>query len=177
MLNVLTQISRFAIPAIFLMVVSLGIQGRVAVYEAFVAGAKNSLFTTARILPNLVAMLVAVQIFRLSGALELVTTILRPVTSFFAIPEEIIPLVLVRPLSGSGALGVLAQLFADYGPDSLIGRMASAIMGTTETTFYVLTVYTGAVGIKQIRHTLVTSLLTDLIGFIAAIFITFAVFT
>ncbi len=176
MLNVLTEVSRLAVPVMFLSIVTLGIRAGVAVYEAFVTGAKSGLYTTARLIPNLIAMLVAVQIFRLSGALELVIAALRPVTSFFAIPEEVLPLMLVRPLSGSGALGIMAQLFAEHGPDSLVGRLASAIMGTTETTFYVLTVYTGAVGIKRIRHTLVTSLLTDLVGFIAAVFITFVMF-
>lgn len=176
MLHTLTQVSRLAVPLTFLTIISLGIRSKVAVYEAFVTGAKAGLYTAFRLVPNIIAMLVAVQIFRLSGALELVITALRPVTSLFGVPEEVLPLMLVRPLSGSGALGVMAQLFADYGPDSFVGRLASAVMGTTETTFYVLTVYTGAVGIKRIRHTLTVSLLTDLVGFIAAVFITFALF-
>lgn len=176
MLEVLTYISRFAIPVMFFGIVLLGTSRKVAIYEAFTNGAKNGLYTTARLIPNLIAMLVAVQIFRLSGALDIVIAALSPLTRLFGIPEEVIPLALVRPLSGSGSLGIMVQLFADHGPDSLIGRLASAIMGSSETTFYVLTVYTGAVGIRNFRHSLAASLFSDIIGFIAAVFIVFALF-
>ncbi|NLM40365.1 MAG: spore maturation protein [Firmicutes bacterium] len=176
MLNILTQISRWAIPVMFFGIVFVGLIKKIAVYEAFVSGAKNGFYTTARLAPNLLAMLVAIQIFRVSGALEIVIGMLRPITSLFRIPEEVLPLALMRPLSGSGSLGLMVQLFEEYGPDSLIGRLASAIMGSSETTFYVLTVYTGAVGIKRTRHCLAASLISDLVGFAAAVFIVFTVF-
>lgn len=176
MLQIFTEVSRLAVPLLFLTVITQGMRRGTAVYEVFVSGAKNGLRTTARLVPNLLAMLVAIQVFRLSGALDLVLAALRPLASLFAVPEEVLPLMLVRPLSGSASLGILAQLYAEYGPDSLIGRMASAVMGTTETTFYVLTVYTGAVGIQRIRHALTASLIADLVGFAAAVFITLVVF-
>lgn len=176
MLNVLTQVSRWAIPVMFFGIVFMGLARRIAVYEAFISGAKNGFYTTARLVPNLLAMLVAIQIFRTSGALDIIIALLRPITGLFNIPEEVLPLALMRPLSGSGSLGLMVQLFADHGPDSLIGRLGSAIMGSTETTFYVLTVYTGAVGIKRTRHFLAASVLSDLIGFAAAVFIVSAIF-
>lgn len=171
MIDILNTISRWAIPLLFLGITTWAISRGVSVYESFVEGAKEGFHTAVRILPYLVAMLVAIQIFHHSGALDRLTSFIAPLTSRFGIPSDILPLALMRPLSGSGSLGILAQILETHGPDSIIGYLASTIYGSTETTFYVLTVYTGAVGVKRIRHSLITSLVADIAGFLGAIYI------
>ncbi len=140
----------------------------VPVYETFVEGAGEGLKTAVKILPFLTAMLVALHIFRAGGVLDGLAQLLNPLLEPLGIPGEVTPLALMRPLSGSGALGVTADLLHAYGPDSPIGLLASVMQGSTDTTFYVLTVYFGAVGLKQHRHALAAGLTADLAAFIAA---------
>jgi len=154
-----------------LLVVSLllvGVAGRVPIYESVVAGAREGLEVAVRIVPYLVAILVAVGMFRASGALALLIQVLDPVTSLIGIPGEVLPMALLRPLSGSGAFGVMAEILETYGPDSFVGMLVSTLQGSTETTFYVLTLYCGAAGVRDVRHALAACLTGDLCGLLGA---------
>ena len=141
---------------------------RVDVYSALVQGAGEGLGTLARIVPALIALLAAVHMLRASGALEMVAQMLAPVLERVGIPAETVALLLVRPVSGSAALGVGAELIEAYGPDSYIGRVAAVMLGSTETTFYTIAVYFGAVGITKTRYAVPAALCADLAGFMAA---------
>lgn len=141
---------------------------RVDVYTALVHGAGEGLNTLMRIVPSLIALLAAVHMLRASGALELAAHLLAPGLEWLGIPPETVALLLVRPVSGSAALGVGADLIAAYGPDSYIGRVAAVMLGSTETTFYTIAVYFGAVGITKTRYAVPAALCADLAGFMAA---------
>lgn len=161
----------YIIPLIILFILTYGHVKGVKVYEAFIEGAKNGLLTTYKIFPYIVAMLLAVGMLRKSGGLDFILWVLSPVINVLGVPQEVMPLVLMKPLSGSGALGVLADILKQYGPDSFIGILASVVMSGTETIFYTITVYFGAVGIKNIRHSLICALIADLSCLVAATFI------
>lgn len=149
--------------------VSLYAMGRkVDVYSALVQGAGEGLGTLVRIAPSLIALLAAVHMLRASGVLELAARILAPVLDCLGIPAETVALLLVRPVSGSAALGVGSELIAVHGPDSYIGRVAAVMLGSTETTFYTIAVYFGAVGITKTRYAVPAALCADLAGFMAA---------
>jgi spore maturation protein B len=143
----------------------------VKVYEVFVEGAKEGFNIAIRIIPYLVAMLVAIGIFRASGAMDILTIALNPITSLIGFPAEALPMALMRPLSGSGSLGIMTELMKVHGPDSFIGVLASTMYGSSETTFYVLAIYFGSVNIKKIRHALPAGLLADLAGMLGALFV------
>lgn len=160
------------IAIIILAIVVYGMIKGVKVYECFVEGAKDGLSICARIFPYLLAMLVAIAVFRESKALDYFINLVKPAVQLIGLPPEVVPMVLVKPLSGSGALGLLSDILIKYGADSFIGRLSSIIMGTTETIFYTLTVYFGAVNIKKIRHTLWAAILADLTAIIMAITLT-----
>ena len=166
------QISRYIIP---LLLVSIPFYGlffkKVKVYESFVDGAKDGFTIAVRIIPYLVAILVAIGMFRASGALNILLIWLTPFLNFVGFPPENLPLALMRPLSGSGSLGLLTDLIDQHGQDSLISKIGATMYGSTETTFYVLAVYFGSVGIKKSRHALISGLLADLAGIIAAVFL------
>ncbi len=170
--TIINNISLYAIPVMIVGIVLFGFFKKVNVYEAFTDGAKEGFTTAVTIIPFLVGMLVAIGVFRASGALDLITNALSPITGLIGMPGEVIPMALIRPLSGGGASGVMNELFTTYGPDSLIGRMASVMNGSTETTFYVLAVYFGSVGIKKSRHALSAGLIADLVGLTTAVIIT-----
>ncbi len=141
---------------------------RVDVYSALVKGAGSGLETLARIVPALIGLMTAVSMLRASGALELLADVLSPAMDRLGLPSELLPLMLVRPVSGSAALGVGAELIAEYGPDSTLGRTAAVMLGSTETTFYTIAVYFGAVGISRTRYAVPAALCADLTGFLAA---------
>ncbi len=141
---------------------------RVDVYSALVDGARSGLETLARIVPALVALMAAVYMLRASGALELAAQALAPLMDRVGLPPELLPLMLVRPISGSAALGVGSELIGTYGPDSELGRTAAVMLGSTETTFYTIAVYFGAVGITRTRYAVPAALCADLTGFLAA---------
>jgi spore maturation protein B len=164
-------ISLVAIPLVLLVFLGWGLFKKVKVYEVFVEGAKDGFNVAIRIIPYLVAMLAAIGIFRASGALELLISVLTPITTLIGMPPETLPMALMRPLSGSGSLGIMTELMNVHGPDSLIGIMASTMYGSSETTFYVLAVYFGAVGVKNTRHAVPTGLIADLAGMLAAVWI------
>lgn len=174
--QVLGGISLYAIPAILIGITLYGYIKKVKVYEVFIDGAKDGFSTAVNIIPYLVAMLVAVGIFRASGAMDFVVKIISPITNLIGMPAEILPMGIMRSLSGGGAQGMMVDLFSTYGPDSQIGRTASLAMGSTETTFYVLAVYFGSVNIKKTRHALPVGLIVDAISLIAAVLVTNAVF-
>ncbi len=166
-------IAPWIIPGLVVGLLGFGVARRVRVYEVFVDGARDGFQVAIRIIPYLVAILVAVGMFRASGALALLITPLGAVTELFGLPPEALPMALLRPLSGSGAYGILASIINDpaIGPDSYTGYLVSTFQGSTETTFYVLAVYFGAVGIRRIRHALVAALTADVAGIAAAVFI------
>lgn len=168
---IIQALSRWAIPLLLLGITTWGISQRLAIYELFVEGAKEGWKTSLRLLPYLVGMLVAIQVFQHSGALDQLIRLMNPITSFLGFPSEALSLTLMRPISGSGSLAILSQILETHGPDSFVGRLAATVMGSTETSLYVLTVYAGSIGLKRTRHTLATSLLTDLAGAVAAIYV------
>ena len=146
------------------------------VYEVFVDGAKDGFDTAIGIIPHLVGMMVAISMFRVSGAMDILVGFIQPVFSIFGVPAEVLPLGLLRPITGAGSLAFTSDLIATYGPDSLIGRIASTVQGSTDTTLYVITVYFGAVMIRNSKYALKVGLISDFVGFIAAIFICMLVF-
>lgn len=168
---VITIISSLAIPLLILTFVTFGFIKKVKVYECFVEGAKEGFNVAVRIIPFLVAMLMAIGIFRAGGAMDWLIFVLQPITSLIGMPAEALPMALMRPLSGSGSLGIMAEIISVHGPDSFLGILVSTIYGSTETTFYVLAVYFGSVGIKKTRHALPAGLLADMAGILGALFI------
>ena len=178
-MNLIAEISRWAIPLLLLLVPLVAYLKKVPVYESFVAGAEEGFTTGVRILPFLIGMLVSIRVFVDSGALTVLSHWLQPLFSLLGLDPDfaaIIPLAIMRPLSGSGALGVATQLINEYGPDSYIGRLASTLQGSTDTTFFVLTVYFGSVGIKKYRYALKLGLLADIIGLVISVWIVTKVF-
>ena len=166
------QIAPWIIPGILVSLLGFGFSRRVRVYESFVEGAKDGFQVALRIIPYLVAILVAVGMFRASGAMEMLIRPLSLLTEPLGLPAEALPMALLRPLSGSGAYGILASIINDQaiGPDSYAGYLVSTLQGSTETTFYVLAVYFGAVQVRRIRHALIAGLSADVAGVIAAVF-------
>ncbi|MET0087950.1 MAG: nucleoside recognition domain-containing protein [Sedimenticola sp.] len=164
-------ISPWILPGLMLGFLLFGVMRKVRIYEAFVEGAKEGFQVALRIIPYLVAILVAVGMFRASGALDWLVTMIGSVTALFGMPAEALPMALLRPLSGSGAYGVMASIINDpaIGPDSYTGYLVSTLQGSTETTFYVLAVYFGAIQVRRIRHALAVGLTADLAGVIAAV--------
>ncbi len=156
------------LPGIIALVALVGVFRRVDVYDALITGAGEGLGVLVRIVPAMIALLTAVYMLRASGALELAATALSPVLIRLGIPPETVALLLVRPISGSAALGVGAELISTYGPDSLVGRTAAVMLGSTETTFYTIAVYFGAAGIRKTRYAVPVALFSDLVGFMAA---------
>ncbi len=165
------QISVWVVPTLMVGFLLFGVVKKVPVYETFVEGAKEGFEVAVRIIPYLVAILVAVGMLRNSGALTAITGAISSVTASFGLPGEAVPMALLRPLSGSGAYGVMASIIEDpaIGPDSYTGYLVSTLQGSTETTFYVLAVYFGAVQVKRVRHALAAGLTADLVGIIAAV--------
>jgi len=167
--TLITAISILAIPLVLLLFLTWGFVKKVRVYEVFVEGAKEGFNVAVRIIPYLVAMLVAIGIFRASGAMELLTAVLSPLTNLIGMPAETLPMALMRPLSGSGSLGIMTELMKVHGPDSFIGILASTMYGSSETTFYVLAVYFGSVNIKNTRHAVPAGVIADVAGMLAAV--------
>jgi len=165
------QMSLLVIPGLMLAILVYGVGRGVKVYQSFIEGAKEGFDVALKIIPYLVAILVAVGMLRASGALDGFIALLRPLVEPLGMPAEILPMALIRPLSGSGAMGVMTETMQTYGPDSMIGKMVSTISGSTETTFYVIAVYFGAVGVTRIRHALPAGLVADFTGVVASVFI------
>ncbi|OAB46959.1 spore maturation protein [Paenibacillus antarcticus] len=169
MYALINLISIWAIPIIIVFIPLFAFTKKVPVYESFIDGAKDGFSTAIQIIPHLVGMMVAISIFRASGALDFFVGWTGSFLTSLGVPSEILPLGLLRPLTGTGSLAFATDLIREYGPDSMIGRMASTIQGSTDTTLYVLTVYMGAVGIRNGRYALKVGLFSDAVGFVAAI--------
>lgn len=164
------KFTAYIVPVILAFVACTGLIRHIDIYSALTKGAAEGLQVTLKILPSLVALLTAVYVFRASGAMEALVSLLSPLLSMLGIPAETAPLMFIRPLSGSGALAVGSELISEYGADSYIGRTAAVMLGSTETTFYTIAVYFGAAKVKKTRHTIPAALCADLAGFIAASF-------
>jgi len=160
--------SVWIMPVLIFGMLTIGVVRKVKVYEVFVAGAKEGFSLAVMIIPYLVAILSAVGMLRASGGLQRIVDWVSPVTSLLGIPGDVLPLALLRPLSGSGAFGITAELIETHGPDSLVGNIASTMNGSTETTFYVLAVYFGSIGVTKIRHAVPAGLAADIAGVIAS---------
>ena len=158
----------YIVPILLLLVSVVALRKKENAYDLMLSGASDGLKLLASIVPALILLLTAVTMLRASGAVELLSRLLAPVFSFFGIPPETALLVLIRPLSGSAALAVGAELMAEHGVDSLIGRTAAVMLGSTETTFYTISVYFGAAGIKKTRYTVPAALFADFVGFFMA---------
>ncbi|WP_283608167.1 spore maturation protein [Faecalispora anaeroviscerum] len=165
----MADIGSVVVPATIFFILVFGFVRKVPVFDVFVSGAREGALSCFEILPSLVGLILAVNMLSASGALDLVSSFLRPAALALGLPPEVMPLALMRPVSGSGSNALLLQLFRDYGPDSFIGRVASVLNGSTETTFYAIAVYFGAVGIKRTRHTIPAALTADLVGYIASV--------
>lgn len=158
----------YIVPVLLLIAAVLALRKRENAYDLMLQGAGEGLKILVSLVPALILLLTAVTMLRASGAVELLSSLLAPVFSFLGIPPETALLVLIRPLSGSAALAVGAELMAEHGPDSLIGRTAAVMLGSTETTFYTISVYFGAAGIKKTRYTIPAALIADFVGFFVA---------
>lgn len=158
--------TQYIIPLCILFVLLYGVWKGVDVFSVFIDGAKQGLHTSISILPALVALMTCVGMFKASGGLDILTHALSPIAQAAGMPQEVLPLALLRPISGSGALVVFEDILKQFGADSAIGRTASVLMGSTETTFYTIAVYYGAIRIQRTRHTLACSLSADLTGFL-----------
>jgi spore maturation protein B len=165
----LDYIIKAIIPIIIGIVVINGMLKGVKVYECFVEGAKDGISICIKIMPYLLAMILAVSVFRESSAMDYFIKLVKPIVSIIGLPPELVPLAVVKPLSGSGAMGIFAETLKKYGPDSYIGLVASIMMGSTETIFYTITVYYGAVNIRKIRHTLIAAVFADITAIIMAV--------
>ena len=162
----------YLVPVLLTVVSCAALAGKHDVYSLLVTGAAEGLDMLKNLVPALVILLTAVQMLRASGALDLLTTALTPVCRWIGIPPETVPLVLIRPISGSAALAIGSELIASHGPDSLVGRTAAVMLGSTETTFYVISIYFGAANIKKTRHAIPAALTADLTGFLVASWVT-----
>ena len=162
------NLSSLVIPALLAAVAVCGMGRRVDVYAALTHGAEEGLTVLLRIIPALVGLLTAVSMFRASGALEWFSDLCAPLLDLLGIPAETMPLMLIRPVSGSGALAVASDLMMTHGPDSYEGRVAAVMLGSTETTFYTIAVYFGSAGIIRTRHAVPAALVADLAGFLAS---------
>lgn len=162
-------VSTWTIPMLIAFIPLYASLRKVPVYETFIDGAKDGFETAIGIIPHLVGMMTAISMFRASGAMEFLVGLVKPLLEWIGIPGEVLPLAFLRPITGAGSLAFVTDLIKEHGPDSLIARIASTIQGSTDTTLYVLTVYFGAVGIRNSRYALKVGLLSDLVGFFAAV--------
>lgn len=162
-------ISNLILPIIVLLIILYGIKKKINVYDTFTSGAKESFDITIKLFPTLLGMILGVNIFIRSGFLQFLLNILKPLFNIIKIPIEILPIAIMRPISGSSGLAILNNIFETYGVDHIISRISSIIQGSTDTTLYVITLYFGSIGIKKIKYALKAGLLADLIGIISAL--------
>lgn len=169
MSEIMTFISISAIPILIGLIITHGLYQKVPVYEVFIQGAKQGFTIGVKIIPYLVAMMVAVGMFRASGALDLIAEVLKPLLIACNISPDLIPLAFMRSLSGSGTLGIFSEIASIHGPDSPITKTAAVMTGSSETTFYVLAVYFGSIGITKYRHAIIAGLIADFAGIVIAL--------
>lgn len=162
------QIGVWVAPVFVGLILVFGLVKKVPVFDSFIIGAKEGLHSCWSILPPLIGLMMGITMLSASGALDLFSSFLAPVAHMLGLPPEVLPLALIKPISGSGSTAIVSQIFTTYGPDSFIGRVASVMSASTETTFYCIAVYYGAVGVKKLRHTVPASLLADLSACVAS---------
>ena len=160
------DLSDYILPTIVVLIVLYGGFKGVDVFNVFIDGAKSGFKTVFNIIPSLIVLLLSINMLKASGGLDVLLSLLSPIGDFLGIPRDIIPLTILSPISGSGSLGVYESILKDFGPDSFIGRCASVMMGSTETTFYTLALYYGSIGVKKTRHTVPSALCADFTSFI-----------
>ncbi len=165
------NIANIILPFIVLIIVGYGIYKQVAVFDVFLEGIKEGLTMTIQIFPTIIAMIISVNIFLKSNILELVINFLNPLFNFLKFPKEILPLAVLRPISGSSSLIILDNILKNYGADSFIGRVASVIQGSTDTTIYILGLYYGSIGVKKIKYSLLVGLMADISCIIIALIV------
>ena len=163
--------SVFVLPLLIVGFPLYGMYKKVPVYEEFVEGAKGGFKVAVTIIPYLVAILFAIAMFRASGALDFVINGLRPVLALIAVPAEVLPMMILRPLTGSGSAAIVLDMIGQYGPDSILVKMAATMFGSTETTFYVIAVYFGAVNVRKTRHALPAGLIADIFAMFLAVYV------
>ena len=169
--NTIGLLSFFVIPLILVGFPLYGLYKRVPVYESFVEGAKEGFQVAVRIIPYLVAILFAIAMFRASGAMDALVAVLDPILSRIGFPGEVVPMAIIRPLTGSGSAALVVDMINQYGEDSILVKMAAVMFGSTETTFYVIAVYFGAINIKKTRHALPAGLTADLAAMLIAVWV------
>ena len=172
----LIYISDYIIPFLFFYIIGLGLLNKTNIFDEFIVGAKDGFKVVLDILPTLVGLMVAIGILRASGALTIVSDLLRPLTDFLHFPSQLVPVAIIKMFSSSAATSLVLDIFKEYGPDSFLGRLASVMMSSTETIFYTLAVYFMAAGVKKTRYTLLGCLLTTITGIIVSVIMTKLVF-
>jgi spore maturation protein B len=170
-MNIINYLSSSAIPVVILIIIVYGLIEKNKVYDTFIQGAKEGIKIVYNIFPTLIGIFLAVGVLRSSGILDLIIKFISPVTLLFNIPSEIMPLALIRPISGSASMAVATDIMNNFGVDSKIGLIASTIMGSTETTLYTIAIYTSCVGIKKIRFVLASALIADVVGMLISVVI------
>jgi len=174
--QIINLISTAAIPGLIFIILIYGLTKNVKLYDEFVEGAKEGITTTVRVIPPLVGLLVAIGVFRASGALDLLIYAIRPLTDLLKIPSEVLPLMFMRPISGSASQAITFDILKNFGPDGFVGKVASTMMGSSETIFYTLAVYFGSVGIKNIKHTLKVALIAELVAVLCSVWVNGIIF-
>lgn len=168
-MSIVNYISAIAMPMVILLIVIYGVIEKNKVYDTFLKGAKDGAKIVIRLFPTLLGIFIAVGALRTSGILDLIIGILSPIVNILKIPVEVMPLAILRPISGSASMAIATDIMANYGVDEKIGLIASTIMGSTETTLYTIAIYTSVVGIKKIRFVLIASLIADIVGMMVSI--------
>lgn len=169
--EILSSVSLYAMPTLILAILIFGLSKKIKLYESFVEGGKEGFEVGVRIIPYLVAILVAIGMFRASGAIDLISQWLSPILAYIGMPAELLPLAIVKPLSGNGSFAIMTSIIAGHPKDSFIGFLAATMTGSTETTFYVLAVYFGSVGIYKTRHAVPVGLIADITGLFVSLLI------
>ena len=176
MTSLINTLSVYILPFIILLIITIGIAKKVPVYEEFVEGAKDGFKVSISIIPYLVAIIVGISMFKASGAIDLITAVFGNILDKLSVPVELLPIMITRSLSGAATLGLFSDIAHNFGPDSFVTKAAAIMVGSSETTFYVLSVYFGSVGIKKFRYALLTGILADIIGIVLAILVARAFF-
>lgn len=167
----INTISLYLLPALILLILTVAIIKKVPIYEEFTEGAKDGFKVSVNIIPYLVAIIVGISMFRASGAMDSITYLLSPILSKLSIPTDSVPIMITRSLSGSATLGLFSEIAHKFGADAYVTKLCAVMVGSSETTFYVLSVYFGSVGITKFRYAVLTGLIADFIGIVAAIFV------
>lgn len=162
----MNTVSSFLIPSVIILIITHGAFKGIDIFSEFLTGAKNGFKVILNITPSLIALFLAINMLKASGGLQVLCNLLSPITDFLGIPRELTPLTILSPISGSGSIGMFETILKEHGADSFLGRCASVMMGSTETTFYTMTIYYGSIGIKKARHTLPCALCADFTSFI-----------